>query len=75
MEAHESMREFFRRFRDLPEDQRRAAMEKHFNDPAVQDRMEERRARRDEKMGPEKRADRYRQYVDRKERAKGGPES
>jgi hypothetical protein len=74
-EAYESVRDFFRRVRDLPEDQQRAAMEEHFNNPAVQDRMEERRAIRDEKQGPEKRADRYRRYVERKAAAKAAPES
>ncbi len=74
-EAYESARDLFRRVRDLPQEERRAAMEAYFSDPKVQDRMEERRARRDEKQGPEKRADRYRRYVDRKAAAKNSPES
>jgi hypothetical protein len=63
-------RDFFQQLRSLPEDQRRAAMEKFFDSPVVQERMAERMAARDEKSGPQRRADRMRQYVQRKQAAK-----
>lgn len=60
------MRAFWDRVRQLPEDQRRAEMEKMFNDPTVQDRMVEREARREGRRSPEGRAERYRRYIERK---------
>lgn len=64
------MRDMFVRMRALPEDQRRAAMEKFFNDPAVQERMLNREMSRDAKRSPEKRADRFRRYIERKQQMK-----
>ncbi len=46
---------------------RRTAMETFFNQPAVQQRMTERMADRDEKSGPERRAQRARDYIERKQ--------
>jgi len=66
----DDMRAFWDKIRELPEDQRRAAAEQFFNSPAVQERMAERMAARDEKMGPEKRADRARDYIQRKQQIK-----
>jgi hypothetical protein len=68
----QDMRDFFQKIRSLPEDQRRAEMEKFFNNPAVQDRMMERMMTRDAKRSPEKRADRFRRYVERKQQMKSG---
>jgi hypothetical protein len=62
----QEMRDFFQKMRDLPEDQRRTAMENFFNSPAVQQRMADREADRSEKSGPERRAQRARDYVQRK---------
>ncbi len=62
----QEMRDFFQKMRDLPEDQRRAAMENFFNSPAVQQRMADREADRAEKSGPERRAQRARDYLQRK---------
>jgi hypothetical protein len=62
----QDMRAFFEQMRNLPEDQRRTAMENFFNSPAVQERMADREAARAEKSGPERRADRARDYLARK---------
>ncbi len=66
----DEMRDFWTKMRALPEDQRRAAMEKMFSSPAFQERMSERQAQRDEKSGPERRADRARNYIQRKQAIK-----
>jgi hypothetical protein len=63
----DEMRAFFEKVRALPEQERRAAMESFFNSPVVQERMAERMAERDEKSGPERRADRARRYIERKQ--------
>lgn len=62
----EEMRAFWTEVRALPDDQRRAAVEQYFDNPAVQARMERREIIRDGRRSPERRADRYRRYVDRK---------
>jgi len=64
------MRATFDRIRALPEAERRAEMEKIFNNPAFQDRMVERQMSRDAKRSPEKRAERFRQYIERKQQMK-----
>ncbi len=69
-ETYESIRDFFQRVRDLPEDQRRAAMEEHFSKPEVQARMDERRTLREDRAGAERKADRARRYVERKAQRK-----
>jgi hypothetical protein len=56
-------RAFFQQMRDLSPEQRREKMEEYFNDPAVQERMEDRAASRDERRSPERRRERYREYV------------
>lgn len=58
--------------RALPEDQRRAAMQKLFDDPNVQQRMSDRMAARDDKRSPEKRADFMRRYIARKQAVLSG---
>jgi hypothetical protein len=58
--------------RALPEDQRRAAMQKIFDDPNVQQRMSDRMAARDDKRSPEKRADFMRRYVAHKQAVLSG---
>ncbi len=63
---HQERRAFWDEIRKLSPDERRAKMEARFNDPAVQQRMDEQMSLRDEKRGPEARADRYRRYVERK---------
>lgn len=60
------MRAFWQQLRALPEAERRAAAEKFFSNPIVQDRMMERMLSRDSRRSPEKRAERYRDYVQRK---------
>lgn len=64
------MRTNWERIRALPEAERRAEMEKIFNNPAFQDRMVERMMSRDAKRSPEKRAERFRQYIERKQQMK-----
>lgn len=64
------MRAFFDKMRSLPDDQRRTAMQQFFDRPDVQQRMADRMADRDEKSGPERRADRSRRYIERKAQTK-----
>jgi hypothetical protein len=66
----QEMRDFFQKMQSLPEDQRRAEMDKFFNNPAVQERMMDRMMARDAKRSPESRADRFRRYVERKQQMK-----
>jgi hypothetical protein len=66
----DEMRAFWEKMRTLPDDQRRAAAEQFFNNPAVQDRMMERQMQRDAQRSPEKRAERFRRYVDYKKSVK-----
>lgn len=66
----DEMRAMFEKIRDLPEDQRRTAMQSLFENPAMQERMSERAAARDEKSGPQRRAERSRRYVERKQSIK-----
>ncbi len=63
---YQEMQGFFDRVRALPEAERRQEMEKFFNDPKVQERMLDRMLSRDAKRSPEKRAERFRRYVERK---------
>jgi hypothetical protein len=67
---YEEMRTTMEKMRALPEAERRTAMEQFFNNPVVQERMAERSAARDEKSGPERRADRSRRYIERKQEIK-----
>ncbi len=66
----DTMRDTWQKIRALPEAERRAAMEKLMSDPAVQDRMMERQMSRDAKRSPEKRAERFRQYLQNKQQMK-----
>ena len=59
-------REFWKSLRDLPPDQRRAKIEEHMSDPAVQDRMDSRQAGNDARRTPEQRMQRYQRYVNNK---------
>jgi hypothetical protein len=63
------MRANWERIRALPEAERRAEMEKIFNSPVFQERMSDRQAARDERSGPQRRAERARQYIQRKQAA------
>ena len=56
--------------RDLPEAERRAKLEEHFNTPEMQDKMAERRMKSDERKSPEQRLAKYQSYVARKQAAK-----
>ena len=69
----DEMRNTWQKIRDLPEDQRRAAMQQIFNSPVVQDRMTERQMSRESMRSPEKRAERFRQYVQTKTAAQSSP--
>ncbi len=64
------MRDLFAEARDLPEEERRAKFEAFFNDPKVQARMDERRSLREDRSSPEKKANRARRYVERKQQRK-----
>jgi len=66
----DQMRATFEKIRALPEAERRAAVEKIMEDPAVQERMLQRMMTNDAKRSPEKRAERFRQYLERKQQAK-----
>jgi len=65
----ESSRAFWQGLRALPEEQRREKMSEYFNSPEMLDRMNAREASRDARRTPEQRADRYKQYVERKRAA------
>ena len=69
-EDYKKVREFFEEVRKLPDEERRAKMQEFFDDPKVQARMDERRSLREDRAGPEKKADRARRYVERKEQRK-----
>jgi hypothetical protein len=70
MKEFDKLRAEMEKARALPEEERRAAFDKIFNNPVVQERMAERMAQRDEKSGPDKRAQRSRDYIQRKEQMK-----
>ncbi len=69
----DEMRAFWESVRNLPEEERRAKMEEMMSRPEVRERMEERMNARDAKSPPQKREDRMRRYLDRKEQMKGPP--
>jgi hypothetical protein len=69
----DEMRAFWESVRNLPEEERRAKIEEMMNRPEVQERMEERMNARDAKSPPQKREDRMRRYLDRKNQMKGTP--
>jgi len=64
---------FWESIRQLPETERRAKIEEHFNRPDVEARIEEQAAARDSRRTPEQREQRYRNYIRRKEQIKGAP--
>jgi hypothetical protein len=64
---------FWESIRQLPEPERRAKIEEHFNRPDVEARIEEQAAARDSRRTPEQREQRYRNYIRRKEQIKGAP--
>ncbi len=70
-EDFRKMRDFFQELRKLPDEERRAKMQEFFENPTVQARMDERRSLREDRAGPERKADRARRYVERKEQRKG----
>lgn len=70
---YNEMRTFFEQMRSLPEAERRAAMEKFFSSPAVQERMTDRMLSREARRSPEQRAERYRRYIERKFSAQSQP--
>jgi len=69
-----AMKKFWEEVRALPDDQRREKMEEFFNRPEVQEKMEERMAARDARRSPEQRAQRYKQYIERRNQG-GKPQS
>jgi len=71
----DEMRANWQRIRALPEAERRAEMQKIFENPAFQERMVERQLSQDAKRSPESRANRYRQYIERKQQMKSQPSS
>ncbi len=68
----ETMRQFWREMRDLPEDQRRAKAQEFFSRPEMAERMEDRRLAREAKMTPEQRNRRAQRYFERKQALKSG---
>ncbi|GAB4171073.1 MAG: hypothetical protein Fur0032_10140 [Terrimicrobiaceae bacterium] len=68
-----AMREFWKKVRQAPEEERRALMEEFFRRPEVEERMEVRMAASDQRRSPEQRAQRYRRYVERKQTSSGAP--
>jgi hypothetical protein len=71
----ETMRKFWDEVRNLPEEQRRERARDFFTSPAMQERMEERRAARENKMTPKQIIQRSQRYWDRKAAAKYGSDS
>jgi hypothetical protein len=66
----EEREKLFASVRDLPEAERRAKLEEHFNTPEMQDKMAERKMKSDERKGPDQRVAKYQSYVARKQAAK-----
>jgi hypothetical protein len=66
----EEREKFFTAMRDLPAEERRGKMEEFFNRPEIQDKMDERRIRSEERKSPEQRLQRYEKYVQKKQQAK-----
>lgn len=71
----DSMRKLWEEVRALPEEQRRPKMEEFFSRPEIQEKLEERMAARDARRSPEQRAQRYKQYIQRKQQAAAGKSS
>ncbi len=69
----DEMQAFWESIRGLPEQERHERIEEHMNSPEVQIRMEERAVTRDARRTPEQREQRFRNYIRRKEQAKGAP--
>jgi hypothetical protein len=65
----EADRAFWEELRQLPPEQRREKIMERMENPAVQERMESAQAERDARRSPEKRRDRYRDYINRKQQA------
>lgn len=65
----EADRAFWESLRGLTPEQRREKMQERMDDPAVQERMENAQAKQDARRSPEKRRDRYRDYLGRKQAA------
>lgn len=65
----EDMRAMWASLRELSPEERRVKIEEMMNNPAVQERIEERMAIRSDKRSPAQRAQRYRNYVERKRAA------
>lgn len=66
----EEMRQMWETVRALPPEERRERMREIFDNPSVQDRIQDRMARREARMSPEQREARFRRYVDRKTQAR-----
>jgi hypothetical protein len=66
----DDMRKFWESVRNLPEDQRREKFAELMNDPAVQERMENRMSARDSKRSPKQREQRMKNYLERKQQMK-----
>ncbi|MFQ3671309.1 MAG: hypothetical protein SNJ84_07605, partial [Verrucomicrobiia bacterium] len=62
----ETFRTLFEEIRSLPPEERRERMTALMDNPAIQERMEQREAARDARRSPEQRLQRYQRYVDRK---------
>jgi hypothetical protein len=69
----DEMHALWESIRGLPEQERHARIEEHMNSPEVQIRMEDRAVTRDARRTPEQREQRFRNYIRRKEQAKGVP--
>ncbi len=71
-ERFNAERAFWEGLRALSPEERRAKIEERFSDPEVQGRMDDRMARRDARMTPQQRLQRYQRYVQRKQELKAG---
>lgn len=66
----DEQRKFFESVRNLPNDERRKQIEDHFNDPKVQDQMQNRNEQGDKRRSPDKKVQRYDAYANRRAAAK-----
>jgi len=66
----EEREKFFTAMRDVPPEERRAKMEEFFNQPGMQEKMDERRTQSEERKSPEQRLQKYEKYVQKKQQAK-----
>jgi len=72
---YDELQKFFAGVRQLPVDQRRAAIEERISNPAMQERMLERETTRDMNRGPERRVARYKRSIEQKQAYRNGQQN